>query len=75
MPQNLYLCFCENVRLRLEQLGMTQSELAAKLKVDPSYISQILNGHRRPGLDSLETFAKALGVEPADLLRRLARTA
>jgi len=51
-------------------LGITQAELAVRLRVTPSYVSQILNGHRRPGLDNLEAFAKVLSVEPADLIRR-----
>lgn len=76
MPQDLYQAFCRNVRDRLEQLGITQNELARRLKVDPSYISQILNGHRRPGIDSLQSFAKALSMDPADLIRQqLTKTA
>ena len=75
MPQDLYRAFVDNVRHRMQQLDITQSELAGRLKVDPSYVSQILNGHRRPGLDSLDSFARALGVEPQDLIRRLVRSA
>lgn len=73
MPQNLYNAFCKNVRERMASLGITQNELARRLNVDPSYVSQILNGHRRPGLDSLEAFAKALKIDPSDLLRTFAK--
>lgn len=73
MPQNLYSAFCRNVRGRMSSLGITQTELARRLDVDPSYVSQILNGHRRPGLDSLESFAKALKTDPADLIKTLVK--
>jgi transcriptional regulator with XRE-family HTH domain len=75
MPQKLYDVFCENVRERMKFLKLSQADLAAKLGVSQSYISQILSGHRRPGLDSLELFAKALKVEPPDLLKKMSGVA
>ena len=67
-----------HVRERMQQLELSQDELADRLKCGKSFVSQMLNGHRRPGLESLETFAVALGLaEPADLLRekKLAKSA
>ena len=49
-------------------MELSQSDLAKKLKVTPSFVSQMLSGHRNPGLESLAEFSKALGVQPADLL-------
>jgi len=54
----------------MDDLGLSQKDLAAKLMVSPSYVSQILSGHRRPGLDSLDEFATALDIEPAELIRQ-----
>jgi transcriptional regulator with XRE-family HTH domain len=78
MSARLANAFRRNVRERMQQLELSQDELADRLKCGKSFVSQMLNGHRRPGLESLETFAIALGLaEPADLLRekKLAKSA
>lgn len=69
MSEKLATAFSRNVRARMAELGMNQQALAERLEVGKSYVSQMLSGYRRPGLDSLETFAAALDVEPADLIR------
>jgi transcriptional regulator with XRE-family HTH domain len=69
MTQRIYGAFVANVRERMDDLGLSQKDLAVKLRVSPSYVSQILSGHRRPGLDSLDEFATALEIDPADLIR------
>ena len=75
MSKRLYDAFCSNVRERMDELDITQSELAENLKVTPSFVSQLLNGHVRPGLETLDNFAKALKCEAADLIRILSRSA
>lgn len=74
MSQKLYKAFCENVIERLRELNMTRSQLAEKMQVDKSYISIYLNGHRQPGFDVVEAFAKHLKIEPSDLLRKMSKT-
>ena len=69
MSERLASAFSRNVRARMGELGINQQELAERLDVGKSYVSQMLSGYRRPGLDSLESFAVALNVEPADLIR------
>lgn len=70
MSARLANAFRRNVRERMQELGISQDELADRLNCGKSFVSQMLNGHRRPGLESLESFAKALKLaEPADLLR------
>jgi transcriptional regulator with XRE-family HTH domain len=69
MTQRIYGAFVANVRDRMADLDLSQKDLAVRLKVSPSYVSQILSGHRRPGLDSLDEFGTALGIEAADLIR------
>lgn len=80
LSATLASAFRRNVRIRMNALGVTQAALATRLDVTPSFVSQMLSGHRNPGLDSLEDFAKALEIEAAELLRenlprKFARTA
>lgn len=52
--------------MRLKR-GLTQQELADKIGVSESYISQIENG-KMVSIKKLDKMAKALGCEPRDLL-------
>jgi transcriptional regulator with XRE-family HTH domain len=70
MSQRLYTAFVANVLARMAILGLNRVELAERLGCTKAHVSAMLSGRRRPGLDSLESFAKVLEVdEPADLLR------
>lgn len=75
MSQRIYSAFVSNVRERMAELSLTQSDLAERLGVTRSYVSQILSGHRRPGLDTLELFANVLDTQPEDLIRQLEKVA
>ena len=55
-------------RLRLA-LGWTQEHLAEKMGLDLSYTQRVERGQVNLTLGSLATFADALGVPPAALLR------
>jgi ribosome-binding protein aMBF1 (putative translation factor) len=66
----LYKRFRDNLRTILESRGMSQKELAGKLGNDPSFVSLLLNGHCRPGLDTLEKVARALEIDAAKLISR-----
>ena len=70
MSQRLYTAFVANVLARMAILGLNRVELAERLGCTKAHVSDMLSGRRRPGLDSLESFANVLEVdEPADLLR------
>ena len=73
MTTRLYSTFVDNVRERMADLELSQKQLAAKMDVTPSYVSQILSGHRRPGFESLDAFAEALDVRPEDLISEMAK--
>ncbi len=47
----------------------TQADLAAKLGLHPTYISQVERGVRNMALKNIEKVARALGVRPDKLLR------
>ena len=69
MSDNLANAFRRNARLRMQALGITQKQLAERLHVTEGFVSQMLGGHRNPGLNSLEDFANALKIEAYELIR------
>ncbi len=60
--------------LRLRELrtrrGLSQEALADLAGLDRTYVSSCERGHRNVSLENIYRFAVALGVEPAELLRR-----
>ena len=61
--------FAANLRLHRKARGMTQATLAALATVASSYVSMLEKGQRIPPLDTIETFARVLNMDPLDLLR------
>ncbi len=59
-----------NVRRLREAKGLTQEALAYDAKIDLTYAGGIERGNRNPSLLVLVRLSKALGVAPADLLKR-----
>ncbi|MBA7476906.1 hypothetical protein ES707_12302 [subsurface metagenome] len=51
----------------LDLRGMTQKDLADKLSIDESYISQLIHGVRRPTELMMMRIAKALRIKPFTL--------
>ena len=51
-----------------KSIGMTQKELARRLKVKPSTVCRLERKDTRPRLDTLKRVAKALGVSVHDLI-------
>ena len=51
--------------------GLTQEQVALEAKIDLTYMGGIERGRRNPTVAVLARIAEALGVEPADLLRRV----
>lgn len=72
MSASLANAFRRNVRARMEQLGISQADLAKRMEVTDAFISQMLGGYRNPGLNSLEDFAKALEIAASELIREKA---
>lgn len=59
------------VRICRAAFGLTQAELAARLKIGPSQVSLIESGKRQPSSRTIEDLSKALGI-PRSLLTLLA---
>jgi transcriptional regulator with XRE-family HTH domain len=65
----LYEVFRQNLRSLRIEAGMSQSELARRMDVKPSYICDLENS-RRPGVTiaTVAEIADVLGVAPSTLL-------
>jgi transcriptional regulator with XRE-family HTH domain len=55
------------LRAALDRSGITARDLAKRIPVDESTVSLWLAGERTPRMKNLEKFAKALGIELAEL--------
>ena len=58
----------DNVKSCRNRLGLSQEDLADAAGLHRTYISGIERGIRNPSISIVAKLAKALGVEPADLL-------
>ncbi|CDE92001.1 TPA: XRE family transcriptional regulator [Candidatus Gastranaerophilales bacterium HUM_6] len=61
--------FGKRVRELRKERGMTQEQLSLEILADNSYIANIENAHRDIPLSRIRLIAKALGVEPYELLK------
>jgi HTH-type transcriptional regulator/antitoxin HipB len=64
----LHRHFIENVRARRLELGLTQTEVAAKMGISQSSYAEIESGRRTPTLEAVEKVAKAMKVDAIELL-------
>jgi transcriptional regulator with XRE-family HTH domain len=58
-----------NVRAARVARGMSQEQLAFEAEMKRSYVSDLERGTRNPSVRALGRLARALGLEPAELLR------
>ncbi|MDF5728759.1 MAG: helix-turn-helix transcriptional regulator [Rhizonema sp. PD38] len=64
------LLFARNLRKAREAHGISQEMLAELAGLHRTYVGSVERGERNISIDNIERLARALGVEPADLLRR-----
>jgi transcriptional regulator with XRE-family HTH domain len=64
--------FGARVRARRTKLGWSQRVLAESAGMDWSYVSQVERGERNIALMNIVRIAKALQINPAELVRDLA---
>ena len=62
-----------NVRHHRKLKGLTQEELALEAGMERSYVSDLERGTRNPSVSALGRLAKALGIQPHELLLRSAQ--
>jgi transcriptional regulator with XRE-family HTH domain len=61
--------FGEYIRKRYEQRNWKQADLARAAKLDTAVISNLVHGHRGPGLDTIVAIARAFDDEPEKFFR------
>ncbi|MEX1142469.1 MAG: helix-turn-helix transcriptional regulator [Thermoleophilaceae bacterium] len=69
MTATLHEAFGENLRDARERAGVSQAALARAAQVSPSEISRLEGGQREPLLTTIVLLARALEIEPIDLMR------
>ncbi len=67
---SLVAVFGKNVRSARRSAGWTQEQLAFEAGVKRGYISEVEAGKRNASLDIVEKLAKALKVEPGELMMK-----
>ena len=58
----------EVLKLRMFELGLSQRELAAKLEISPSKISEIISGKCEPTLKQAKKMVEVLDISPSVIL-------
>ncbi|OGK27691.1 hypothetical protein A3B50_04160 [Candidatus Roizmanbacteria bacterium RIFCSPLOWO2_01_FULL_40_42] len=52
-----------------KQRGLTQEQLAEKIRVSPTYIGFIEQGQRNPSINTADKIARILGVKLSNLFK------
>jgi len=65
------LAFGTGVRQLRRQRKLTQADVASRVGITATYLSQIETGRRNPTLAVVVGLARALGVKPSQLVARL----
>jgi transcriptional regulator with XRE-family HTH domain len=68
-----YAALRRELRSTREDAGLSQRQLAARLKVPHSWIAKVESGERRVDLVEFGWFVSACGVDPVPLSKRLLR--
>ncbi len=55
----------ERLQLWIDRSKITQLETARLIDMDPTQLSQILSGKRRPGLDNAVKIQRITGIDPS----------
>lgn len=58
----------QKIRLARQRAGLTQEDLAARVSLTPESISNIERGQQEPGIKTVQSLAKALGLPVAELV-------
>jgi transcriptional regulator with XRE-family HTH domain len=63
--------FCALLKAARKEAGLTQKQVAKRLRAYPSYVSRYERGDRRLDVVEFLAVAEALGLEPAKVLAKV----
>ena len=66
-----YVLFLNNLRVARKTAGLTQEELAERLKQTQSFVSKCERGERRIDIVELRAFCQAIGISFSDFVQQL----
>jgi transcriptional regulator with XRE-family HTH domain len=64
--------FAVNLRRERKKCGLSQEALADIAGLHRTYVGSVERGERNVSIDNVDRLARALGLEPADLLKKSA---
>lgn len=59
--------FGQNIKQIRKRMNMSQKELATKMEISRSYLSDIENGNKNPSIKTVKKLADSLGLSVTDL--------
>lgn len=65
---DIHAAFCENVKRRRQELGITQAEAARRMGISQPYWASIEAGYKDPGLKTIVRVAIVLEIAPFELI-------
>ena len=69
MPENDFnRIFAANLRRFLSEYGMTQADLAARLKVSPTTVSNWTKGEKSPRVDKIDAMCRIFNCRRSDFV-------
>jgi transcriptional regulator with XRE-family HTH domain len=68
-PKNHRQLFGARVRQERKRAGMSQEALAHVAGLDRTYVGSVERGERNISIDNIARLARALGLDPAELMR------
>ncbi len=72
LPQLIQALALE-IKVRRQELGLTQEDLAGRMEIDRPYVSLIEVGRKQPTLSVLYKLARGLDLSLAELMARVER--
>jgi transcriptional regulator with XRE-family HTH domain len=70
LRMSLRQTFVANLRRERKARGISQEALAREAGLHRTYVGSVERGKRNVSIDNIERLARALGLDPVELMRR-----